>query len=187
MKYLRRFELNEDAAPENLFKIYLAGPDVFKENALKDLERLKEIAQKYGQRGLAPLDNEIDLKQIGAATKIFKGNVDLMDICNVIIANLEPFRGPNMDDGTAFELGYGFAKGKLLYGYTNHHNLELKDLTDLLFGRDPKFPHVEDFGYTRNLMIVDSIRKSGGNIFNTFEECVVDLVSRSDDFFQSFI
>jgi hypothetical protein len=51
----------------------------------------------------------------------------------------------------------------------------LKDITADLYGDDEKFPHVENFKYPRNLMIVDSIRSSGGEIFETFEECVKHL------------
>jgi len=156
-------------------KIYLAGPDVFLNNAMESLDRLKNISQKYGHQGLAPLDNVVDLKEVGAATRIFKGNIDLMDSCDAIIANLAPFRGPNMDDGTAFEVGYGYCKGKIMYGYMSQSNMDLKQITNLLYGDDTDFPHVEDFGYPRNLMIVDSIRKSGGDIYNTFEECLIDF------------
>lgn len=160
----------------NPYSIYLAGPNVFKRNAIQDLTELKLIAKKYNQIGLAPLDNAVDMDDSNVATKIFLGNVDLMDKCQVIIANLEPFRGPNVDDGTAFEIGYGFAKGKLIYGYMKNFNHELKDITKNLYGFDERFPHVEDFNYSRNLMIVDSIRKSGGNIFWSFEDCVRDLI-----------
>jgi nucleoside 2-deoxyribosyltransferase len=158
------------------YNIYLAGPNVFKKDAIEDLNQMKTISKKYNQIGNAPIDNEVDFAKIDAATRIFHGNVDMMDKCDVIIANLEPFRGPNVDDGTAFELGYGYSKGKIMYGYMTHANKELKDITSDLYGNDEKFPHVENFKYPRNLMIVDSIRSSGGDIFKTFEECVKHLV-----------
>ena len=94
------------------YNIYLAGPNVFKKDAIEDLNKMKEISKKYNQIGNAPIDNEVDFAKVDAATKIFHGNVEMMDMCDVIIANLEPFRGPNVDDGTAFELGYGYSKNK---------------------------------------------------------------------------
>jgi nucleoside 2-deoxyribosyltransferase len=176
MKHIKSYKLLAESSDNvKSYSIYLAGPDVFKENAIDHLEELKEIAKKYNQVGVSPLDNKYDLFQIGTATRIFHGNVDIMNSCDVIIANLEPFRGPNVDDGTAFEVGYGYAMGKILYGYMEHSDKELKDIT-APYGEDEKFPHVEDFKYPRNLMIVDSIRKSGGNIFSTFEECIKDLI-----------
>jgi nucleoside 2-deoxyribosyltransferase len=166
--------INEQSSNKT-YNIYLAGPNVFKKDAIQDLNNMKEISKKYNQIGNAPIDNEVDFETNDVATKIFQGNVDMMDKCDVIIANLEPFRGPNVDDGTAFEIGYGFAKGMLIYGYMTHHDKELKDITSSIYGKDEKFPHVENFKYPRNLMIVDSIRSSGGRIFATFEECVQDL------------
>ena len=97
------------------YNIYLAGPNVFKKDAIEDLNQMKQISKKYNQIGNAPIDNEVDFAKVDAATRIFHGNVEMMDSCDVIIANLEPFRGPNVDDGTAFELGYGYSKNKIMY------------------------------------------------------------------------
>jgi nucleoside 2-deoxyribosyltransferase len=35
----------------------------------------------------------------------------------MVVANLNPFRGAEPDSGTVFELGYGFALGKKVWGY----------------------------------------------------------------------
>jgi nucleoside 2-deoxyribosyltransferase len=172
MNYIKKYK----SLFSESYSIYLAGPDVFKRDAIEYFKNLKEISKKYNHVGMAPSDNikEI-LSQDNAATKIFFRNVEMIDNCDVVIANLEPFRGPNVDDGTAFEIGYGFAKGKLVYGYMEHSHKELKDITSELYGKDDKFPEIEDFKYPRNLMIVDSIRKSGGDIFATFEDCLKHL------------
>ena len=42
-----------------------------------------------------------------------------MDGVDLVIANMTPFRGPSMDVGTAVELGYSFARGLPVFGYTN--------------------------------------------------------------------
>ena len=124
MNHIKKYESLFDQS----YSIYLAGPDVFKNDAAKYLEDLKELSKKYSHVGLSPADNiEQVLKQVNAATKIFFRNISLIDKCDVIIANLEPFRGPNVDDGTAFEIGYGFSKGKKIYGYMEHFEKELKE------------------------------------------------------------
>lgn len=163
------------------YKIYLAGPDVFRKDAVEKLNRLKIIAQKYGAVGLAPLDNAItpnkdDTKHM-ISSKIFFANVDLINQANVIIANIEPFRGPGVDDGTAFEIGYGYAKGLKIYGYSQLSDLSLKDITKKMFDikKQPIYSEYEDFDNPVNLMIADSIKSSGGKIFKTFEECLIDL------------
>ena len=165
-----------------MIKIYLAGPDVFRANAIEHLNTLKEICKKYGFVGLAPLDNVIELPEEDKFTPIhskliFKANVDLIRECDVIIANVLPFRGACADDGTAWELGCGYALGKKLYGYSEFSNLSLKAITNIMFdiNRQEEFTEVENFGNTVNLMLADSIKELGGSIYKTFEECIVDL------------
>ena len=163
-------------------KIYLAGPDVFRENAIEHLNNLKVLCEKYGFIGLAPLDNVVEVSVIQANTPfhsnlIFMANVDLIKECDVIIANISPFRGACADDGTAWEIGCGYALGKKLYGYSDMCNLSLRAITNIMFDieRQPEYPIVEQFGNTVNLMLIDSIKETGGNVFKTFEECLIDL------------
>lgn len=92
-------------------KIYIAGFDVFKDDAIDVGNKYKEICKLYGFVGLYPLDNTFSRSDL-----IFKGNVGLINESDIIVANLNNFRGQTMDDGTAFELGYGYASGKILYG-----------------------------------------------------------------------
>ena len=91
------------------FNIYLAGPDVFRaEQKVKEVSKaLKDIASHYHQHGHFPLDNALmpsngDYKSQAFSQQIFSANVELMNDADVIIANVQPYRGPNMDDGTAF-------------------------------------------------------------------------------------
>ena len=41
-----------------------------------------------------------------------------MRSCDLLIANLTPFRGVSMDSGTAFEVGFMRALGRPVLGYT---------------------------------------------------------------------
>jgi len=103
----------------------------------------------------------------------------MIDRCDIVVANLDPFRGPNVDDGTAFEIGYAFAKGKEIWGYTVVSYLDLKETTEIWDAESIDFPHVEDFGLCRNLMLVHSIQTSGGSIEETFK-CVLTKLRRND-------
>ena len=40
------------------------------------------------------------------AGAIFDANIQKIDECSAVIANITPFRDPGMDAGTAFEIGY---------------------------------------------------------------------------------
>lgn len=153
-------------------KIYLAGPDVFRNDALEHFAKLKDLCSKYGQIALSPFDNEVDLILPGACRKIFKGNVDMINECDAVFAHLDPFRGPNVDDGTAFEIGMAYALGRSIYGYTDTLHCHLKTRVSILCSDKKQYPNVEDFGHPCNLMIAESILESGGKIYETFEECL---------------
>jgi nucleoside 2-deoxyribosyltransferase len=191
------FKLGLNKLLNKLFKgynynIYLAGPDVFRaEEKVKEVSKaLKEVAAKYKQHGHFPLDNALSPKSGDYHSQefsydIFSANVKLMDDADVIIANIQPFRGPSMDDGTAFEVGYGYAKKKLIYGYSTSADLKYPEVVDRFMKslksdsvstHTDEFPQIEDLGKNPvNLMIRESIYETGGKIFKTFEECVIDL------------
>ncbi|MCP4608605.1 MAG: nucleoside 2-deoxyribosyltransferase, partial [Planctomycetes bacterium] len=85
-------------------RVYLAGPDVFFPNAAEISEAKKQICAQYGFEGVFPLEtdfsriSELDsLEEQGH--KSFDLIVELMDSCDLVIANLIPFRGPSMDVG----------------------------------------------------------------------------------------
>jgi len=103
-------------------KVYLAGPDVFFPDASERSEILKIQCDLWGLDGIFPLDSEIELEdpleQEANGYRIFSENIKLIKSCSAMLANITPFRGPSLDAGTAFEIGYGFACGLLVVGYT---------------------------------------------------------------------
>jgi nucleoside 2-deoxyribosyltransferase len=149
-------------------RIYLAGPDVFRANNVEHFRELKALCTKYNFEGCSPLDCDLSIEMITSQI-IFKSNYKLIDSCDIVLANLTQFRGDCVDDGTSWEIGYAFAKQKLICGYTPNYNIELKNATK---HTDNNFPIVEDFGNCVNLMIEDSINLSGGVIAETAEDCL---------------
>ncbi len=93
-------------------KIYLAGPDVFRPDVDAWAESARALCRHYGFEPLLPVDND-EIKPEG----IFRSNITLIRKAQIVIANLNPFRGLEPDSGTAFELGYAFALDKQIYGY----------------------------------------------------------------------
>ena len=49
--------------------------------------------------------------------RIYRANIAMMDKAHFIAANVVRFRGPGMDAGTAFEMGYMRGAGKPVFGY----------------------------------------------------------------------
>jgi nucleoside 2-deoxyribosyltransferase len=103
-------------------RVYLAGPEVFLSNAKEVGEQKKALCQKYGFEGVFPLDAEVPAegkkpRELGLC--ISEANEELIRSCDVVVANLTPFRGPSADVGTVFEVGFAQGLGKKVYAYTN--------------------------------------------------------------------
>lgn len=139
-------------------KIYIAGPDVFEPDAVKIGKCKKALCALYGHEGLYPLDNECD-----SAEAIYRGNLALIDEADVIIANGNDFRGET-DAGTAFEVGYGAAKEKRIFLYTD----DSRTLREKYGETDEKGRAVEDFGYPFNLMLAEAAKI----VYGDFEDCL---------------
>ena len=93
-------------------KIYLAGPDVFRPDAESWAQAAKTLCARYGYKSLTPLDHRET-----TAEGIFKANIELIKKAQIVVANLDPFRGAEPDSGTVFELGYAHALGKKICAY----------------------------------------------------------------------
>ncbi len=164
-----------------MIKIYLAGPDVFETDAIEQGERLKQLCRQYGFEGLFPLDNEIsfDAAPYEVAKTIREANVALIEECDIVMANLTPFRGLEPDSGTVYEVGYAAALGKKVYGYAQdrrpmiervHEKQKLADGAFLC--EDGKI--IEDFGLSHNLMMLDVV------VAQSAEECLKWIVKDRD-------
>jgi nucleoside 2-deoxyribosyltransferase len=153
---------------------------VFLPDAVAIGTQKKRICTQHGFAGLFPLDidaNAGDAHVEGAAA-IFGHCVSCMDRADLVIANMTPFRGVSMDVGTAVELGYMFARGVPVFGYTN-----VADDYSARVGADGM--SVEAFGLCDNLMCEGAVVASGAGVVRTtvdadarytdltgFEECV---------------
>ena len=149
-------------------RVYLAGPDVFLPEPLKMAEAKKEICQNYGFEGVFPFDANLDLTNLKpqeAALKIYHCNIKLMQSCDLIIANMTPFRSPSLDAGTAFEIGYMTALGKPIFGYSNDGRLYnervINKTSETL---DDRGMFIEDFEMRDNLMLEGAIITTGGAV-----------------------
>lgn len=102
--------------------VYIAGPDVFFPNAPAHFAYIREKLAQHGMRGREPVDGGLSK---GAplnretALAICKGNYQLIRECQVVLANLNPFRGMEPDSGTCAEVGYAKGIGKLIVAYTD--------------------------------------------------------------------
>lgn len=161
-------------------KIYLAGPDVFRPDVEAWADSAREICRRYGFEPLLPIDH-------GETTpeRIFQANIDLIRKAQIVVANLDPFRGPESDSGTAFELGYALALGKKICGYVTHLDTMARrvELAEGLCERpvpqgerltDRHGMLIENFGLHCNLMLAVPANIVGGGL----EACLRSIRAR---------
>lgn len=152
-------------------KIYIAGFDVFKKDSIEIGKQLQELCKKEGYNGLYPLDNVANFNQPKQkiAQEIFAANKSMIEESDIVIANMNPFRGKEPDSGTVWECGYASALGKKVYGYKDSNTTYIdafsEDEITLSSGctYDCDEMMIEDFEYPVNLMIACSSHIVEGN------------------------
>lgn len=131
--------------------IYIAGPAVFNPdfgNAYYD--KVRDIMKPHGVVPLIPIDNKLENP---TGFLIRQKNVEMIQKCDAIIADLSPFRSLEPDCGTAFEVGYAAALGKKILTFTT----DKRTMVEKYNGKEDKDGlHVEDFGLPFNLMLADN-------------------------------
>ncbi|GBQ87078.1 nucleoside 2-deoxyribosyltransferase [Gluconobacter albidus] len=108
---------------DNLISVYLAGDLVFRPEALALFARLKSICAEYGLEGVAPFDGQAEARLLPPGRETIlafvRADRDLMDRCIAGLFCIDPFRrSPEMDPGTAVEIGYMMGLGKPMDAYT---------------------------------------------------------------------
>lgn len=146
--------------------IYIAGPDVFYQDAALRQSKASDMAHQLGFFALNPMDNDIDHarepKQV--SRDIFRANKAMIEQCDYVVANLEAFRGLEPDSGTVWEIGYAIGIGKKVIGYRKDTRPMIEQVgvctSDSNINSKPvdKNGHtIENFGNALNLMIQESI------------------------------
>lgn len=89
-------------------RLYLAGP-LFTLGERTQNAVLAAHFRLAGYEVFLPQETEENLRREPSAKAIFDSDVKGVDWCDVVVACID---GPDPDSGTAWELGYAFAKGK---------------------------------------------------------------------------
>jgi nucleoside 2-deoxyribosyltransferase len=152
-------------------RIYLAGPSIFRADAARIGERLRALCKRYGVVGIYPMEGDTVPSPPVDLRAIFDSNLRLISQSDAVIADMSPFRGPHVDDGTAFEIGFAYALGKAVFGYSN----SLETLVEKIphsrqegIPRDADGCSVEDYGQPVNLMLAGA----AGDLHGSAEEAI---------------
>jgi nucleoside 2-deoxyribosyltransferase len=156
-------------------KIYLAGPDIFRPDVQEWIANARDLCRQHGFEALTPFDHgETEPR------KILEGNLELIRKAQIVVANLNPFRGFEPDSGTAFELGYALALGKKLWGYIDSSEPLLERIRRIeTLSADAKHDShgmtIEDFGLPLNLMLALTAHMVEGDL----AACIAAIRPRS--------
>lgn len=90
-------------------RIYLSGP-LFSQAEITWGGRIKTILEKGLENVKIVWPHEI---ASGPVDQVFLANLQAMNECDLMVAILD---GPQVDDGTAWEVGYFFSQGKGIVG-----------------------------------------------------------------------
>jgi len=136
-------------------RIYLAGFDVFRADAVQRGDYLKSLCARHGLLGVYPFDNAATPgpSKRDTAAVICRNNMAALRSCDAVLANLNHFRGHEPDSGTVFEVGMAVALGIPVWAYFTAQG-SLRDQIDHdEHGFDSQNYEVEDFDLPRNLML----------------------------------
>lgn len=163
-------------------KLYLAGFEVFAPDGEQRAAEMRRIVREYGLEPISPLDgdkstNLDELTGHDLAMAIFRINVEMIERADAVVGNLNPFRGPDPDAGTCWEVGYGHGRGKATYVYTEGPQTAVErteqywpPITRREDGSavDRDGMTVENFGHPFNLMLACC----GTFVHGSFEDCI---------------
>ncbi len=90
---------------------YIAGP-LFNENEREFLKEINTVCRAIGISTYLP-SQDGGLLRKDNDDKVFQTDIKALNKADLVVANLN---GVDVDSGTAFELGYAFAKAKKLFG-----------------------------------------------------------------------
>ena len=138
------------------------------------------------------MDNEIEdfAPDFATGMKIYHANIDLMKKADFITANMVRFRGPSMDVGTAFEMGYMAGLDKPVFAYYDAKPFYGKDEKPGIYsdrvakhyplskekpGHDVHGQSIENFQMADNLMMIGSLETGEGKISDSFEMAVLKI------------
>jgi len=176
---------------------YLAGPDVFLADPATHARAKVDICARYGLMGRVPLHPEIAhvmrLPAEEAWRTIYRFDVAMMAECNIIIANLTPFRGASADAGTLVELGWFLGAGKKVFGYSNSATGFMARSQAQVAAAGDALPGlaIEGIGLADNLMVPGAVEYGGGlpmtlppdgvdrafDALDVFERCVAQTAA----------
>lgn len=113
-------------------KAYIAGP-LCTQKERQFLEEIDKLCKEIGIKTFLPHRDCGLWKKIEDTKKIAKGDIEAFKNCDILIANLNGF---NIGAGTAWEIGYAYAKRIPVIALKTDRNPEnsIEDISAIIYG-----------------------------------------------------
>ena len=164
--------------------IYLSGFERYEAGGKEIFEKMKSLCRELGYEARTPFDEISGIQEIQTENPYIKA-ANLFDRfqqhvrdCDVIIANLNNYRGYEINNDVAFECGMGFELGKKLYGFMENTDKlihRIPHLGEEKEYRDHTGSNVENFDYPANLMFGSSMKIFQGDFEAAVRNTIEDL------------
>lgn len=158
--------------------VYLAGLERYDADAKEMYEIMKQICDRYGMDAYTPTDwadGVVEIKadhELTAAANLLDNYQQHVRNCDLIVADLNDYKGYECSNDVGFECGMAFQLGKKLYGYMDDTR-PMKDRVPHLGEeqgfRDMSGCNVENFDYPLNLMFGCSMKLFQGKFEQVME------------------
>ena len=107
--------------------VYIAGPECFMPDGKEKAEAAVKLCEELGFDPISPAKGHPMAEPVDfskgkkeAGKQIFRNNIRYINSCDLVIANMNDFRGWEPDGGTCFEIGYAYTQGKKIYVFIDN-------------------------------------------------------------------
>ena len=177
---IRNNFIDKPSYPVEKNTVYLSGPERYDLDSVSRYDSMKQICRSHGLNPITPIDH-LDIDEdsgelnpfIRSMYQLKKSSIQIQK-SDIVIANLNDFRGWEPSNDTAFECGMSFQLGKKLYGYMDDTSRMIDRIPNYISEQDFKDECgniVENFDYPINLMFASSM-----TIFEGSFETIIELV-----------
>lgn len=166
---------------------YLSGPERYDEDAARKYGMMKQVCERHGIDARTPLDWADEVKELHTdnlytrTANLFDNYQQQVRNCDLIIADLNDYRGYECCNDTGFECGMAFQLGKALYGYMDDARPmkeRVPHLGEAREFRDMTGCNVENFDYPLNLMFGCSMEILEGRFEDVIERIASDFFKK---------
>lgn len=162
-------------------RLYITGPQRYYPNGLQELMAMKYTAEYYGFEVV----NDFSVIKPGLSDYEHIDHSHL-DNCDIIIGDVNFFRGGEPESGTIFEMGIAFAKGKKMYSFVRDRRDVIHRYPVATLGKDGELIDEHGMFYATaetvgNIMYMVPSKMVEGSFEDCLKVIVMDLIEESKD------